>query len=433
FFFHIDSPPANEFSPEIPAALRKLRLFVASAHRSSREILSTYCKSWGVWTKSAKDVREIERILENEHEFDHMGLDARLLDTQMNLLRRIRDRHSAESLPITLLCQPEDALELGKHRHFGLRFLLRPLKPSQLIPHLLDMDVKDLPGVQRSKFAEDIGEVAQRIPLKILVAEDNQINQEVAMGLMGRMGYKIDIAVNGMDAIERVRSNSYDLVFMDIQMPVLDGIEATRRIIDELGEKRPAIVAMTANAMQGDREKYMAAGMDAYVSKPILIDEVRKVIESFGPPPETEENTPATPIPEPQPEAPPMKKDSEASSNGEHQHIDLSNLMEITGGDPSFVRAILSKIVDRLLDNIDEIEELYKAGDYDQLKRSVHTLKSSSGYSGSHELRDAFQRIEHLAGSRNELQRIPKLIELARGVGTEVIAELQAELAKIAD
>lgn len=103
-----------------------------------------------------------------------------------------------------------------------------------------------------------------------MIAEDNVINQEVVSGMLEMMGYKTDIAENGLEAVNAVRDKQYDLIFMDVQMPHMDGIEATKRIIAELGDKRPRIIAMTANVMQGDKESYLAAGMDGYVGKPIM-------------------------------------------------------------------------------------------------------------------------------------------------------------------
>ncbi len=114
---------------------------------------------------------------------------------------------------------------------------------------------------------------AQKYPLQILLAEDNLVNQKVAMRLLGRLGYKIDVANNGLEAIAMLRSRTYDLVFMDIQMPIMDGFEATAKILEEWNfALRPRIVAMTANAMPKDREQCLAAGMDDYLSKPITIE-----------------------------------------------------------------------------------------------------------------------------------------------------------------
>ena len=115
--------------------------------------------------------------------------------------------------------------------------------------------------------------MAARHPLRILLAEDNVVNQKLAMRLLQQMGYRSDLASNGIEAVESVERQAYDVVLMDVQMPEMDGLEATRRITARWRpEERPRIVAMTANAMQGDREMCLEAGMDDYLTKPIRVD-----------------------------------------------------------------------------------------------------------------------------------------------------------------
>jgi PAS domain S-box-containing protein len=135
--------------------------------------------------------------------------------------------------------------------------------------------------------AADVGpERAERHPLRILLAEDNVVNQKLALRLLSLLGYGADIASNGLEAIAAVERQGYDLVLMDVQMPELDGLAATRKIIELQGDARPRIVAMTANAMDGDREACLEAGMDDYVSKPIRIEELVAALDQ----------TPATPV-----------------------------------------------------------------------------------------------------------------------------------------
>ena len=117
--------------------------------------------------------------------------------------------------------------------------------------------------------------MGERHPLRILLAEDNVVNQKLALRLLQQMGYRADLASNGVEAIECVGRQSYDVVLMDVQMPEMDGLEASRRITSERpAGQRPRIVAMTANAMQGDREMCLAAGMDDYIAKPIRVNEL---------------------------------------------------------------------------------------------------------------------------------------------------------------
>jgi CheY-like chemotaxis protein len=117
--------------------------------------------------------------------------------------------------------------------------------------------------------------MAQRLPLRILLAEDNAVNQKLALRLLGQLGYRADVAGNGLEAIAALERQRYDVVLMDVQMPELDGLEAARVICQRWSRAdRPRLIAVTANAMQGDREQCLEAGMDDYISKPIHVDEL---------------------------------------------------------------------------------------------------------------------------------------------------------------
>ena len=122
--------------------------------------------------------------------------------------------------------------------------------------------------------------MGERHPLRILLAEDNAVNQKLALKLLSQMGYRADVAGNGLEAIQAIERQTYDLVLMDVQMPEMDGLEATRQICSRWPRgERPHIVAMTANAMQGDRERCLEAGMDDYVSKPIRVEELISALD----------------------------------------------------------------------------------------------------------------------------------------------------------
>jgi CheY-like chemotaxis protein len=125
-------------------------------------------------------------------------------------------------------------------------------------------------------------ELAQRLPLRILLAEDNHINQKVAVALLGRFGYRVDVAGNGLEALESVSRQPYDIVFLDIQMPEMDGQEAAGAMRRKLRDKCPKLVALTANAFPGAREQYLAQGFDDYLSKPLVADMLRDVIMRMG-------------------------------------------------------------------------------------------------------------------------------------------------------
>jgi len=164
--------------------------------------------------------------------------------------------------------------------------LAKPTRASALFDTLMGIfaqSVRQAPAPAAAPTRPDV-EMARRLPLRILVAEDYVVNQKLALRLLAQMGYRADVAANGLEAVQALERQPYDVVLMDVQMPEMDGLEATRRICERWpGGERPRIIAMTANAMQGDREMCLAAGMDDYVSKPIRVDELVQALARCQP------------------------------------------------------------------------------------------------------------------------------------------------------
>jgi len=175
-------------------------------------------------------------------------------------------------------------------------YLGKPLRQSHLFDTLVGLlgdEPASLGDRARPVPAALDPALAARQPLRILLAEDNVVNQKLALRLLQQMGYRADLASNGLEAIESIERQTYDLVLMDVQMPEMDGLEATRRIVARRpAAERPRIVAMTANAMQGDREACLAAGMDDYLTKPIRIDELVAALAGTAPRIDAHEATP---------------------------------------------------------------------------------------------------------------------------------------------
>jgi CheY-like chemotaxis protein len=159
--------------------------------------------------------------------------------------------------------------------------LMKPLKQAELFDAFTTAlgKIKTITKALRSTRVFDLS-MATRLPLKILIVEDNLINQKVALRVLQQFGYHADLAASGKEAVDAVRRHKYDLLFMDVQMPEMDGLEATRHICAGVNRSRkPYIVAMTANAMKEDREECLAAGMDDYLSKPVRAEEIKNAIE----------------------------------------------------------------------------------------------------------------------------------------------------------
>jgi CheY-like chemotaxis protein len=133
-------------------------------------------------------------------------------------------------------------------------------------------------GLHTSK-SRTVRNMADQLPLRILLAEDNAINQKVAQHILDRLGYSTDVAANGLEVLDALSRQAYDVVLMDMHMPEMDGMEATRLVRKRFPQsQQPAIIALTADAMQGDRERCLAAGMDNYLSKPLRIEELSEVL-----------------------------------------------------------------------------------------------------------------------------------------------------------
>jgi len=164
-------------------------------------------------------------------------------------------------------------------------FISKPIKQGQLQETL----IRVLSGLEKGKKEsfDNVNKIEKNLgvkyPLRILLAEDNAVNQKVAIRILDKLGYRADLAANGLEAVQSVKNINYDIVFMDVLMPEMDGFEATRIIVDEFSnETRPKIIAMTANAMQGDRDTCIAAGMDDYLSKPIRIEELQAALQKWA-------------------------------------------------------------------------------------------------------------------------------------------------------
>jgi signal transduction histidine kinase/DNA-binding response OmpR family regulator len=263
----------RSFLGEQPALVRK-RILLVDDNDTNRKILSLQTVLWGMLPKDTEYPETALQWLKGGEPFDLAILDMHMPQMDgVELARRIRATHPGLPLVLfTSLGRREAAAEAGD---LFKATLAKPLRQSTLFDTLMNLlaaDVARKIEAPKAKPSMDPG-MAQRHPLRILLTEDNVVNQKLALRLLQQMGYRADLASNGIEAIECVERQTYDPVLMDVQMPEMDGPEASRRITAKwpLGQ-RPRIVAMTANAMQGDSEECLAAGMDDYVTKPIRVD-----------------------------------------------------------------------------------------------------------------------------------------------------------------
>ena len=291
FFFTIvtTSAPVTQRMyqrPEQPQLVGK-SLLIVDDNATNRRILTLQARSWGMVPAAVSSGPEALEVLKNGRAFDlaildmHMpGMDGAMLSAECRRL------HASQKLPLVMLTSMATSARQLREQYGDLDFaayLTKPIKPSQLYDVIIgilgDRNNESGAGAPQQKLD---GTLAKRLPLRILLAEDNVINQKVALRVLERLGYRADVAGNGIEAIEAIERQRYDLIFMDVHMPEMDGLEATRRICSQRPHDRPRIIAMTANALQGDREECLAAGMDGYISKPVRVEELQAILEEFG-------------------------------------------------------------------------------------------------------------------------------------------------------
>ncbi|MGR4871482.1 response regulator [Variovorax sp. LARHSF232] len=262
--------------------LRGKRVLMVDDNATNRRILVLQTDKWGMVPCDTESPLEALRWLAQGERFDLAILDMHMPEMDgVDLARRIRANHP--TLPLVLFSSL-GRREVGDAQLLFNAFLSKPLHPSLLFDTLMNLFAQEpaarpAAGVAAVKPRLDPA-MAERHPLRILLAEDNAVNQKLAMRLLQQMGYRADLAANGLEAVQAVQRQTYDVVLMDVQMPELDGLDATRQICSLLGdEHRPRIVAMTAHAMQGDQEMCLAAGMDDYLVKPIRVE---RLVEALG-------------------------------------------------------------------------------------------------------------------------------------------------------
>jgi len=265
------------------------RLLIVDDNATNRQILALQAQSWQMIPRTAASGTEALEWLAQGEAFDIAILDMQMPQMDgLTLAAEIRQQPRYQKLPLVMLTSlgRREADMQAAQANFAA-FLSKPTKQSQLydvlVQILAQQPVKTKPKQLPQEQAQGTPLLAEQLPLQILLAEDNVVNQKVALQLLKRMGYRADVAGNGLEVLEALHRQPYDVVLMDVQMPQMDGLEATRRICQEWsGTKRPRIIAMTANAMQGDREMCLEAGMDDYVSKPIRGEALARTLEKLS-------------------------------------------------------------------------------------------------------------------------------------------------------
>ncbi len=265
--------------------IASLRVLVVDDNPTNRRILREHLQSWGCVVQEADDGRQALQMLTavSPCPFDVVVLDYQMPELHgVEIAKQIRSSEQAANCKIILLSSVGSAGVQATEKPSVDVWLTKPVRRSQLYNALCEVA-----GVAREE--EDSPSIPQTerraVGVRVLLAEDNEVNRKLALHMLKRLGCSVEIATNGREAVEMTASRAYDIVFMDVQMPEMDGIEATRLIREREinAHKHLPIIAMTAHAMEGDRERCLSAGMDDYLSKPVKIEQLAQMVEKWSP------------------------------------------------------------------------------------------------------------------------------------------------------
>ena len=396
FYFTITARSASTL-PDVElnrpqAELDGKRVLIVDDNVTNRKILTLQAQSWGMQVHSAASGAQALDCLNTGEPFDLAILDMQMpymnglsLATQIHALAHYRE------LPLVMLSSLGEQIRAKDQTEFSA-FLNKPIKQSQLYDTLVQV-------LTQRPVAVDISEtrfcgvgLASRLPLRILLVEDVAVNQKVARQMLQRLGYRIDVANNGQEALVALRRQPYDVVFMDVQMPEMDGHEATRRICQEWSTERPWIIAMTAHAMPSDREACFRAGMNDYISKPIRVEALVKAINRYG----DQKLQLVEPCDTENPLDPQV----------------LLSLTEMAGDDADGLLAeLFNSYLEDVPQRLQSLKSAAKQEDAEVLYKAAHALKSLSATVGATHLAQLAEALEAIGRAGTVTAEVTALLE----------------------
>ncbi|MBI9045010.1 MAG: response regulator [Anaerolineaceae bacterium] len=412
FAFTIPVQVSEYQEPELDENIRNKKVLLISDHVTSQLIFSRYAQIWKMQFFSVSYGQEDNNLL-NELSSQSQTPDLIILDYPMpdldlfEVINSLRARPELDDVKFILL--PSQIQEIPARLSMAFdQVLIKPIKMQSLnnaIRFALTGKSIDLNPTSRD-VSEPIPNYGEKYPLKILVAEDNTINQQVALRLLDRLGYPADIVSNGLEALQALEKKTYELVFLDIQMPEMDGLETARQICNHWKDEKPFLAAMTANALSSDREMCLDAGMNDYIPKPILISELLRVIEKV------------VLIQAKKPFVSPdiesfQSKDAHLEPEMDVLEIineaDWAEFKEMMGEDQ--IESIMESFYEDSESLVKKLLEHAAENDIEAIAFASHTLKSSSQLIGAARLSQLSKEIEYLA-KENNLEEAKKNIEI---------------------
>jgi CheY-like chemotaxis protein len=427
FHFTLPLPAAPETQQGVmlegrQPQLADLRLLIVDDNPTNCRILTLQTGKWGMIPRGAHSAAQALEWLRAGESFDLAILDMQMpgMDGVM-LANEIRKLPSAMLMPLVLLTSMgvrSSSAEFGNAAFASC--LTKPIKPALLHEVLMRVVSGAKPVLQKSASPSKLDPaLAQRMPLRVLLCDDNAINQKVAVRLLQQMGYKPDLSVNGVEALAALDRQQYDLIFMDVQMPEMDGLEATRAIRERQKDKtrypgyKPSIiiVAMTANAMAGDREKCIAAGMDDYLSKPVRPEDVRRIIERWAS---------AAVMPDPSPTVAQTATatrsvEEKPKESNEPPPVNMERLLDFTNGNPDDLRELIALYLKQTNEQVDQLQAAVQGANAAEVRRLAHSCAGASATCGMVRIVPLLRELER-QGNDNKLT---SATDLARQISDE--------------
>ena len=354
--------------PDRPHRLGELTVLVVDDNATNRLILTETLEGWGARVRKADSGTAALALLRNSVASSRR-IDLIITDVQMpgmdgyDFLTHARSMPECARTPVLVLTSGQRDGDGQRAESLGVvAQLTKPVKQSELLDAI--SEAVGAESVGRPLEADEAARKPLVSPLRILLVEDSLVNQKLAMGILSRWGHEVMIAADGQAAIDRWESGEFDLVLMDVNMPVLDGLEATREIRrrEAEGSTHVPIVAMTAHALKGDRERCLEAGMDDYLSKPIRRSELNRVIarvvrKAAPVPPADGGHGPVVPVP------------------AELQRVDWNTALQAMGSDRQLLEVVVAAALEELPWLMQELEQATATGDAQAAGRAAHTLR----------------------------------------------------------
>jgi signal transduction histidine kinase/HPt (histidine-containing phosphotransfer) domain-containing protein/BarA-like signal transduction histidine kinase len=386
----VATPPPAWQAPQ--PQLTGKRLLVVEDNATNCSIIKQRGEQWGMTVETAANSRDALAMLAQGNLYDAVILDMQLPDKDgVALTEEVRKQPAGRYVPLLALSFNRPGGDDGHPLPVSVSIAVhKPIHPRQLLDVLCRaMSVQ----IQRKKRAPTLPtldpDLARRLPLRLLLADDNPINQKVGLSVLHKLGYRADLASNGLEVIKALEQKAYDVLFLDVQMPEMDGLEAARQICQRWTEdRRPRIIAMTGNALVGDREKCLQAGMDDYISKPIRVGELQSALERWG-------------------RAKTRKSDTAFVSRTRPSQadnlLDQAVIFDLRNMPPSDGAGMLQELVDLFLEGAPQrIAQISQSiNDGLMLAFHAHALKSMSLNMGAKRIVELSQKLEDLGRARN--------------------------------